>query len=181
MKTYACAFTGHRSAKLPWRYDETAPGCIALTAVLEQQVIALAEKGVTDFISGMALGTDMICAQIVLALRQKNPAVKLHCVLPCRTQAERWTASSREAYQMILAQADTSTFVSRDYTPDCMLKRNRFLVDHAAALLAVYNGEYRGGTAMTVRYARKLRRELWIVNPVSLIVEHETPDFSRSL
>ncbi len=35
-----------------------------------------------------------------------------------------------------------------------MLDRNRFLVDHAAALLVVYNGERRGGTAATMRYQR---------------------------
>lgn len=47
-----------------------------------------------------------------------------------------------------------------------MLERNRYLVDHAACLLAVYNGERRGGTAMTVRYARKLGREVIVLNPV---------------
>ena len=51
-----------------------------------------------------------------------------------------------------------------------MLKRNRYLVDHAACLLAVYNGEWRGGTAMTVRYARKLKRTVHIIDPVSCAV-----------
>ena len=41
----------------------------------------------------------------------------------------------------------------------------RYLADHAACLLAVYNGEWRRGTAMTVRYARKLGREVIILNP----------------
>lgn len=36
-----------------------------------------------------------------------------------------------------------------------MLERNRFLVDHTDLLLAVYNGEQRGGTAATVRYAQE--------------------------
>ena len=54
-------------------------------------------------------------------------------------------------------------YVSREYSEDCMLRRNRYLVDHAACLLAVYNGERRGGTAMTVRYAQKLGREVIII------------------
>lgn len=57
-------------------------------------------------------------------------------------------------------------YVSREYREGCMLERNRYLVDHAACLLAVYNGEQRGGTAMTVRYARKLGREVIVLNPV---------------
>ena len=57
--------------------------------------------------------------------------------------------------------------VSQEYSKGCMLKRNRYLVDHAACLLAVYNEEWRGGTAMTVRYARKVGREVIIIDPTS--------------
>ena len=62
--------------------------------------------------------------------------------------------------------ADDVVYVSREYREGCMLKCNRYLVDHAACLLAVYNGDWRGGTAMTVRYAQKLGREVIILNPV---------------
>ena len=60
-------------------------------------------------------------------------------------------------------------YVSREYSKGCMLGRNRYLVDHAACLLAVYNGEWRGGTAMTVRYARKLERKIIVLNPNTVI------------
>ena len=85
--------------------------------------------------------------------------------MPCEAQADQWSDSARELYRSILEQADEVVYVSREYSKDCMLKRNRYLVDHAACLLAVYNGEWRGGTAMTVRYARKLGREVIILNP----------------
>ena len=55
-----------------------------------------------------------------------------------------------------------------------MLERNRFLVDHSDILLAVYNGERRGGTAATVRYAQRSGREILILDPVTgLITCHE--------
>ena len=72
----------------------------------------------------------------------------------------------RERYFSILEQADEVVHVNREYSKNCMLERNRYLVDHTACLLAVYNGEWRGGTAMTVRYAKKLRREVIILKPV---------------
>ena len=53
-----------------------------------------------------------------------------------------------------------------------MLDRNRFMVDHAAALLAVYNGERRGGTAATMRYAQKLGREIIVIDPVTRLITH---------
>ena len=67
----------------------------------------------------------------------------------------------------MLKQADSIVYVSQTYTQDCMLKRNRYLVDHAACLLAVCNGERRGGTAMTVRYAGRLGREIILLNPAA--------------
>ena len=67
-----CAFTGHRPKSFPWKYDESTPDCILLKEVLTAQIKALADKGVTDFLSGMAQGVDLWCAQIVLALRKKS-------------------------------------------------------------------------------------------------------------
>lgn len=122
--------------------------------------------GYTDFFSGMAKGTDAWAAMTVLTLKRENPALRLHCVLPCEGQADGWSASAQELYFSILEQADEVVYVSREYRKSCMLERNRYLVDHAACLLAVYNGEWRGGTAMTVRYARKLGREVIMLEPV---------------
>lgn len=123
----------------------------------------------------MALGTDTWAALLVLALQKENPALKLHCILPCREQAEQWTQSEREVYQSILGQADSVVYVNRHYTKTCMLERNHFLVDHCNLLLAIYNGEYRGGTAATVRYAQKARRESIVIDPISRCVSYGHP------
>ena len=160
-----CALTGHRPKKFPWGYDETDTRCAALKKALVEQVAKLVNAGYTDFLSGMAEGTDTWAALAVLDLKKENPALKLHCVLPCEGQADLWSVSARERYCSILKQADSVLYVSREYSKDCMLKRNRFLVNYAACLLAIYNGEQRGGTAMTVRYARKLGREVIILKP----------------
>lgn len=160
-----CAFTGHRPKKFPWGYDETDTRCLVLKKTLAKQIAKLVNAGYTDFFSGMAEGTDTWAALAVLALKKENPALKLHCVLPCEGQADGWSASARELYRSILEQTDEVVYVNREYSKGCMLERNRHLVDHAACLLAVYNGERRGGTAMTVKYARKLGRKVSILNP----------------
>lgn len=165
MKGTACAFTGHRPKKLPWKYDEADSRCVALKSALTEQIAKLASAGVTNFFCGMADGTDCYCSQIVLDLRIKKPALKLYCVLPCKEQADKWSNSARERYHSILAQADNVEYVSEEYHDKCMLERNRRLVKQAGILLAVYNGEWRGGTAATVRYARKMGREIIIIDP----------------
>lgn len=162
-----CAFTGHRPKSFPWRYDESDPDCVLLKEVLAEQIKALTDRGVTDFLSGMAQGVDLWSSQIVLDLQKKNPALKLHCVLPCKGQESKWTASAQERYRSILAQANEIIYVEQKYSRDCMLKRNRYLVDHSSILLAVHNGTWRSGTGATVRYAQKLNREIIIIDPVT--------------
>ena len=166
MKT--CAFTGHRPQNLPWQFNEADTNCLKLKQILNQQISQLAKNGFTDFLSGMALGSDTWAAEAVLNLRKKKPALKLHCILPCKTQAEKWPVSEQERYQKILAQADSIFFTSRNYHPNCMLERNRFMVEKAHLLLAVYNGQPHSGTAAAVRHAQRLSCDIIIINPISL-------------
>lgn len=172
MEKTSCAFTGHRPKSFPWGYNETVHDCVLLKEVLASQISELADQGVTDFLSGMALGVDLWCAQIVLDLKKKNPALKLHCILPCEGQERKWTASSQALYRSILERADEVVYVSRAYHSHCMLERNRYMVDHASVLLAVYNGVYRCGTGMTVRYAQQQGKEVWVIEPVSRSISH---------
>jgi len=173
MELTTCAITGHRPQKLPWRYDETSEDCVRLKKVLALQVEKLVENGVTDFLSGMAEGTDTICSELVLSLREKNPALNLHCILPHEGQADKWSDSARERYRFILKQANSVDYISREYYDGCMIDRNHRLVDSAGLLLAVYNGVRRSGTGATVNYARKMGREIIVIDPITLSVIHE--------
>ena len=169
----AVAFTGHRPHKFPWKDNEDDPRCVALKKTLTEQIAALAEAGVTDYYSGGADGVDCWASQIVLALRKKNPRLKLHCVLPHKGQADKWSDSARERYHSILERADTVDYVSRDYYDGCMIDRNHRLVDSAALLLAVCNGMRRSGTSATVNYARKMGREIIVIDPITRHITHE--------
>ena len=162
-----CAFTGHRPGSLPWKYDETAPACIMLKEVLADQIRALVSEGVTGFISGMAQGVDLWAAQIVLDLKKENPLVKLSCALPCDDQEKMWPDPVKKQYHSILEQADKVVRVGREYTKECMYARNRYMVDHANILLAVYNGKRRSGTGMTVNYAEQKQRRIIKINPLT--------------
>lgn len=173
MDKNTCAFTGHRPNRFPWGYDESNSDCIALKQILTSEIMRLADTGVTHFLSGMSEGVDTWAAIDVLALREKNPTIKLHCILPCRSQADIWSEPAKALYHSILEQADSVVYVSRDYHDNCMMERNRFMVDHASILLAVSRGPQRSGTAATINYARKMGREIIIIDPVHHKLTHE--------
>ena len=175
MAITSCAFTGHRPHRFPWKENEDDSRCIALKKTLAEQITALAKAGVTRYYSGGADGTDCWAALIVLALREKNPALTLHCILPHEGQADKWSDSAQERYHSILKQADSVEYVSRAYYDGCMIDRNHRLVESAGLLLAVYNGTRRSGTGSTVNYARKIGREIIVIDPITrLISQWET-------
>lgn len=163
-----CAFTGHRPEKLPWRYDERDDRCVALKGRIEDAVRTVYEAGARHFICGMAKGCDLYFAETVLSLRDDFPDITLEAAIPCQTQADGWPEELRRRYLYILHQCDRQTVVSREYTPECMFRRNRYMVDSAQVLIAVYDGRP-GGTMQTVRYARALGREI-----VSIVLEEES-------
>ena len=148
-----CCFTGHRPDKLPWGTDESDPRCLALKARLGAAAEAAYQAGMRHFICGMARGCDLYFAEAVLELRERRPGVTLEAARPCETQASAWPAAERERYGAILDRCDYETLVQHRYDRGCMQRRNRYMVDRSALVLAVYNGEPKGGTAQTLLYA----------------------------
>ena len=78
----------------------------------------------------------------------------LEAAVPCDSQANSWPEEQKERYNAILSSCDTVTFVQHQYTPGCMLRRNRYMVDSSSVLLACFNGSS-GGTMNTLLYARR--------------------------
>lgn len=169
-KELACAFTGHRPSIYSFGYDEEHPDCLKIKSMMEMQIGALIGNGVKTFLTGMALGADIWGAEIVLHIKRSNPEVRLVAVLPCENQANRWSVEQRERYFNILAECDEVVYISRHYTKECMFKRNRWLIDHANFVIAVYNGALKGGTAYTVQYAHVRSRVVVTIDPDRLIL-----------
>lgn len=141
-----CCFTGHRQISLAHLNR--------LPALLEKEILALYDAGITTFRNGGAIGFDTVAALKVIALRQKHPSMRLEMWLPCREQDAKWPPDQRECYAYILSQADKITYVSEHYTRFCMLERDRQMVDGSDVCVA-YCLQTRGGTGYTCQYAVK--------------------------
>ena len=150
----ACCFTGHRPGKLPWRYNEEDLRCVSLKARIADAVEAAYQEGFRHVLCGMALGCDLYFCECVLRLRQTHPDVTVEAAIPCPSQADGWGEAQKSRYRDILARCDYETMVQQSYTPGCMQRRNRYMVDHASLLIAVNDGA-RGGTRSTIEYAFK--------------------------
>ena len=156
MKKTSCAFTGHRPTRFSFKHDETHPACIELKKVLAEQIDFLYRQGVTDFYTGCALGVDMWAGEAVLSLMELHPEVKLHCIVPFAGQEMKWTPEQQARYHALLDKSRDVFLTQEKYSKDSYYIRNRYLVDHADIVMAVYdtNANKRSGTGYTVHYAQ---------------------------
>ncbi len=153
-RALTCCFTGHRPMKLPWGMNEDDPRCLNLKAELAARLEGLYELGFRRFLCGMAIGCDMYFAEAVLALREQHADVRLEAAIPFGDQPGRWNEKQRRRYNALIDSADRVTVLQTAYTSDCMMRRNRWMVDRSEVLLACYDGRP-GGTMNTILYAER--------------------------
>lgn len=162
-----CAFSGYRPSKLPFS-SESDPACLLLKQRLTDEIYASVQQGYTDFVCGMALGTDTWAAEAVLEIQKTLTGIKpvrLHAYLPFPGQDQRWNARSRRRYRAILDRCDSVTVTSAQYLPDCMERRNRAMIHRAEKLIAVFDGKS-GGTQKTIQMAHEKGIEIRILSPI---------------
>ena len=159
-----CCFTGHRSSKLPWGSNEKDPRCLRLKAEISSAISELCRLGVRHFICGMALGCDTYFAEAVIALRVDHPDITLEAAIRFDGQDKGWNAENSARYGRILSSCDKVTLVSHDYSPGCMQRRNEYMVDNSAHIIAVFDGSA-GGTLNTLRYAVRSGIDIHEIEP----------------
>jgi len=141
----AC-FTGHR--QMP--PDAMRPAIERVT----EEIVRLAEKGITHYYAGGAVGFDLMASVTVLNMKQTIPALTLTLALPCPDHRKDWSRVDRALFERVFARADETVLVNDTYFRGCMQVRNRYMVDRSAVCLA-YLKTSRGGTYNTVTYAEK--------------------------
>ena len=154
VREYTCCFTGHRPLRLPWGMNETDPRCIDLKERLRTTLEETYNNGYRHFICGMAIGCDMYFAEAVLDLRSKYSDLTLEAAVPCDSQSDKWNRKQKETYFSLLSACDIVTYVSHMYSPDCMMKRNQYMIDRSSLLIACFNGRS-SGTMNTILYAER--------------------------
>ena len=145
-RTVSAAFTGHRF------YDFSQREFIQerLTSAISEAY----DHGIRNFISGFALGIDLMAAQLVQSLKCNLPGISLTAAIPFAGQAERYNIYDKRVYGRLLELADKVIVLSDCYYPRCFLDRDEFMVENASYLIAYYDGREKGGTYYTVKKAR---------------------------
>lgn len=149
------AVTGHRPediSNLDW--------------VEEQLVLLFKEFSPEKVYIGMAAGVDLLAGKICIENGFPIVASK-----PWAGHTPR--VSDSKLYNYVVNSAtETVNVDSAEKYPGVWVyhNRNKFMVDNAELVLAVWTGKQTGGTAACVRYAKQKRKNILQVNPDNMTV-----------
>ena len=173
----AC-FTGHRQLNGQY-YNPISPSAEwdALKLYLDHLLMWLMTQNnymhteliqhdcVDHFISGLAIGVDMLAAERVAYIRAfvKTP-VKLTGAMPFPSQPSRWPQQTKDHFKHVCSLCNEVVAVSQDpYHPSKMQIRNQWMVDRSNYVIAIWNGVEKGGTWNCISYARSTGKPiLWV-------------------
>ena len=149
------AFTGHRFVYASLREH--------VKKRLTRAVLDAYGNGIRNFISGFAIGFDMMAAEVVVSLKQTYPDITLTAAVPFKGQSCRFNFYDRKRYdRWLLEMADEVIVLSESYYPRCFLDRDEFMVNNSSMLIGYYDGREKGGTFYTIRKA--MAQNIPIVN-----------------
>ena len=150
------AITGHRPDKLGnWHQvaDAILKGLYSLSA--------------DHVYIGMAPGADLLAARGCIF-----SSIPYTAVVPWNGHRKTIPAEWLDDYDGALYKANYTEVLSDaiDYEgPWLFHNRNKFMVDHADVVLAIWDGSDKGGTASTVKYAKspKVDKPVYVIHPTT--------------
>ena len=155
--------TGHRPEGLGSYSKDTGNKIIKLVINHLQNI------EVDEVISGAAIGYDTYFTLAALSLK-----IPITLAIPFYNQPNKWNSFDKEIYSNIIKRAKAVIYVDElvgtkynipslkvgEYYNVKMQLRNQYIVDNCTTLLALWNGETKGGTYNCIKYAQSQNKEI---------------------
>lgn len=150
-KSKTVAFKGHRDNRSLLNDREV------LSNEIEKIILAYYSQGFRYFMTGMAIGFDLLAAEAVLRLKPLYSGLKLIAAIPFPEHSKHYNDEDKRRYENILPQCEETILVSLENHWGSYHRSVDFLIDNSSCIIAYFDGIKRGGTQYTVEHA-KLRR-----------------------
>lgn len=147
----SCCITGRR--KIPLACQEH------VLHLLKKKVQEALCDGFRCFLSGFADGADLYFAKLVAEKKEEYPDIQLVAAIPYRQRLNK-LQQDPEILKILNEDWCHIEVCNESYHRGVFAKRNRYLVEHAQRVIAVYDDIPSGGTYSTIRMAEKLNRDI---------------------
>ena len=138
-KPIRCAVMGQHPLRFPWGFDEEDASCAKMKMELAQQIMALRQSGVSQFLVACDCGVGLYAAEIINGLRTTDRDLMLLCYTPHEEQATKWAPYLRERYFDVLEKCTYISAVCEVGAPDAQLQAYKKIIDLADVVLCVYD------------------------------------------
>lgn len=146
------AGTGHRPPRLGLDYSKDSRKWL-INFVLPH----LKELCPAKVISGGAQGFDQALAGAAYLLD-----IPFIVAVPFKGQEKKWPAPAQDSYRKMCSLAEEVVVVCEGgYANSKFIERDKWMVDHADKVVALYDGQGKSGTGATVEYAIKQEKEIF--------------------
>jgi len=162
----AC-FSGYRPEKFSFPLlDENNLEFLRLQSYINKSIIKALKLGYNFFLCGMARGFDLLCADILLDIREQHEQyrnISLTAVLPyaSHTFAVAWG----ELHRIVKQCSNQVVIVSTEYKVNCYEQRNRYMIENSSHLICYWDG-IEGGTEQTISMAKARGLTIQNVSPI---------------
>ena len=147
----SCCITGRREIPLAWQEY--------VLLSLKKEIQKALSKGFRWFLSGFADGADLYFAKLVAEKKEEYPDIQLVAAIPYRQRLNK-LQQDPEILKILNEDWCHIEVCNESYHRGVFAKRNRYLVEHAQRVIAVYDNIPSGGTYSTIRMAEKLNRDI---------------------
>lgn len=106
---------------------------------LAQQIMALRQSGVSQFLVACDCGVGLYAAEIINGLRTTDHDLMLICYTPHEEQATKWAPYLRERYFTMLEKCTLISSVREVGASEAQLQAYKKIIDLADVVLAVYD------------------------------------------
>lgn len=170
--------------RFPWGFDEEDASCIKMKMELAQQIMALRQSGVSQFLVACDCGVGLYAAEIVNGLRATTDReLMLICYTPHEEQATKWAPYLRERYFDMLTACTYLSAVCEVGVPDAQLQAYKKIIDLADVVLCVCDKDTPAASRAEDRalaYVEGQHKPLVLLHPTELTTKQiSTPHDAR--
>ena len=146
-------FTGHRTIN-PNKLQ-------AVKEKLYYTIMKLYNEGHRTFLCGMAIGFDLLAAELLIELKETYKDIIIIACIPFIGQESRFSPTDQERYNKVINAVDSKAIIARTFSKQSYLLRNIFMLEHSSIVVAYFDTNIKkGGTFFTYNKAIKMGKEV---------------------
>lgn len=156
---------GFEPSEIYWGDDEKNNNFIALKRnCISVFLNLMGDNNLITILTSITHGFELAITDIFISLRNVLNNIKIVAVIPYPNQEKKWSEKNKLRYRKILKNCDEQIIISEKFTPTCLKKRDKFLIDNSTHFIACYNG-MPGRTRNAIHYAKEKGVKITILIP----------------